>query len=424
VQKLNERQLLLPMRERGKVKQLCLSLGYPALDQIGSTGGETLAFQWRFYGSFNGLRTYQQQAVDAYLSSGMSGGGVIVLPCGAGKTVVALAIMQKLGKATLILTPNATSAKQWMREILDKTSLTPEEVGEYTADAKQIRPVTVTTYQMLTHRDGKKASFQHLDRFLERDFGFVVYDEVHLLPAPVFRLTADLQAKRRLGLTATLVREDGKESDVYALIGPKVYECAWKELEEEGWISKAVCREIRVLFSMREQQLYDQADARQKYRLAAENTRKIALIGEIVKRHPREQILIIGQYLKQLEAVRDCYGFPLITGTMPQEKREEWYRRFREKEIAVLIVSKVANMAVDLPDASVAIQISGTFGSRQEETQRLGRILRVKEPGKKAHFYHLVTKNTVDQEYAWRRQCYLAEQGYRYEVVEREEEFQ
>jgi DNA excision repair protein ERCC-3 len=302
--------------------------------------------------------------VDAYLSSGMSGGGVIVLPCGAGKTVVALAIMQKLGKATLFLTPNATSAKQWMREILDKTSLTPEEVGEYTADAKQIRPVTVTTYQMLTHRDGKKASFQHLERFLERDFGFVVYDEVHLLPAPVFRLTADLQ------------------------------------------------------------QLYDQADARQKYRLAAENTRKIALIGEIVKRHPREQILIIGQYLKQLEAVRDCYGFPLITGTMPQEKREEWYRQFREKEIAVLIVSKVANMAVDLPDASVAIQISGTFGSRQEETQRLGRILRVKEPGKKAHFYHLVTKNTVDQEYAWRRQCYLAEQGYRYEVVEREEEFQ
>jgi DNA excision repair protein ERCC-3 len=422
----SDRILVFSIRALGTVKQACIAAGYPPLDQIGFAGGESLSFEFAEHERFSGLRPYQLEAVDAYFADGAAwfGGGVIVLPCGAGKSVVALAIMQRIGKATLILTPNSTSAKQWVREILDKTSLSPDDVGEYTATTKQIRPVTVTTYQMLTHRDGKEAPFQHLELLGARDFGFVIYDEVHLLPAPVFRITADLQAKRRLGLTATFVREDGKEEDVFSLVGPKLYEGSWKELEESGWISEAVLREIRVPFSPELETAYMKADPRQKVRLAAENPRKIPLIEEIMNRHEDEQILIIGQYLRQLEMVSDRYGFPLITGSMPTEKREEWYRQFRERKIRVLIVSKVANMAVDLPDASVAIQISGTFGSRQEEAQRLGRILRVKETGRKAYFYHLVTKDSVDQEYAWHRQSFLAEQGYRYEVMELEREVQ
>ncbi len=414
--------LLFPLHVRGKVKQACTEAGYPVIDRIGFQEGEPLSIQLSKHtktGPFS-LRDYQKQAVEAFYQGGSiaGGNGVIVLPCGAGKTVVGIAAMEKVGKATLILTPNATSARQWIREILDKTDLPEEAVGEYTSSCKEVRPVTVTTYQMMTHRAARNGPFRHMKLFSERDWGLIIYDEVHLLPAPVFRATAALQAKRRLGLTATLIREDGKEGEVFSLIGPKLFEVPWGELEGRGWIAEAVCTEIRVPFSDEERKRYISSSPRQKYRLAAENPNKMNVIDQLLTRHRGEQILIIGQYLGQLEKLAERYQAPLITGQMKQEKREYWFGRFRKKEISLLIVSKVANFAVDLPDAAVAIQISGTFGSRQEEAQRLGRILRPKPGDNRAYFYHVVTKDTLDQEYAMNRQLFLAEQGYSYQIQE------
>lgn len=410
---------LFSHQQRGWVKQACFNAGYPVRDLLGYEAGEDCPVQLKK--GFR-VRDYQLEAVEAFYQQGSvyGGNGVVVLPCGAGKTVVGIAAMAKMGKATLILTPNATSAKQWIREILDKTDLSPQLVGEYTAAAKQVRPVTVTTYQMLTYRSDKEGDFAHLHLFSERDWGLIIYDEVHLLPAPVFRMTADLQAKRRLGLSATLIREDGREGEVFSLIGPKLYELSWKELESQGWIQKAACLEIRVPFSAKDRASYQQANQRQKYRLAAVNPAKIEVLNHLLKQHHREQILIIGQYLEQLKQIAVYTGAPLITGEMKQSQREEWFARFRAKEISLLVVSKVANFAVDLPDASVAIQVSGTYGSRQEEAQRLGRILRPKQTGNLAYFYHVVTADSLDQEMAWNRQLFLAEQGYRYEIKELE----
>lgn len=416
--KQKEGQTLLPHSDRGLFKQACYAKGFPVLDQAGSEEGERLELKWS--PDFGGLRDYQAQAVEAFCGKKgiASQSGVIVLPCGAGKTVVGLGVMEKIGRATLILTVSASSAQQWIREMKSKLVLPDQAIGQYTAQTKEIRPITVTTYQMLTHRSPQEDHYPHMRIFSERDWGLIIYDEVHLLPAPIFRATANLQAKRRLGLTATLIREDGREGDVFTLIGPKIYESSWKELESVGWISEARLIEIRVPFREEDWERYLHAPKRQQYRLAAENPCKLEVIGKLLEKHDQEPVLIIGQYLSQLQTIAKKYGLPLITGKMAQEKREEIYQRFRQGEIRVLVVSKVANMAVDLPDACVAIQVSGTYGSRQEEAQRLGRVLRLKAPGQKAHFYQLVTKDSVDQSFAMKRQCFLAEQGYSYEVVE------
>ncbi len=417
---LGGNNLVFPMKYRGQIKEQCAKWGYPPIDEIGYTGGKHLHFHLRRNFSFPGLRTYQQKAVQAYCHPAHNwlSSGVILLPCGSGKTVVGIAIMEKIQKETLILTPNTTSCKQWVRELRDKTDLPRELIGEYTAEQKQISPVTVTTYQMLTKRDSKTGIFPHMRVFGERDWGLIIYDEVHLLPAPIFRMTADLQAKRRLGLTAALVREDGREKDVFALIGPVIFSSLWKEMEASGWISEAVCQEVRIPFSSGQEEIYQAAERRHQYRLAAENPLKVEVLEDILERHQGEQILVIGQYINQLKEIASRLGCPLITGATPQDKREKWYQQFREKKISVLLVSRVANMAVDLPDASVAVQVSGAFGSRQEEAQRLGRVLRPKQTGQKAYFYQLVTRESIDQEYAWRRQAFLREQGYQYRVLE------
>ena len=415
----NKNTLVIPMEYRGLLKKKCVDWGYPPLDAIGSSEGAQLSLRLKTHPSFPGLRQYQQQAVDAFCHPEQSWrtSGVILLPCGSGKTVVGLGIMEKIQKETLILTPNVTSCRQWIRELKEKTDLPEEWIGEYTSLTKNIAPVTVTTYQMLTKRDGKTGAFLHMHLFSKRDWGLIIYDEVHLLPAPVFRVTAGLQAKRRLGLTAALIREDGREKDVFSLIGPVIYASRWKEMEEGGWISEAVCHEVRVPLSDSLKEVYQTAEKRHRYRLAAENPLKQEVLQEILKKHQGEQILVIGQYVDQLKALAERFDAPLITGSTPQPEREEWYRKFRKKEISVLFVSKVANMAIDLPDAKVAVQVSGTFGSRQEDRQRLGRILRPKANGQKAYFYQLVTQDTVDQEYAWQRQTFLREKGYHYFVV-------
>jgi DNA excision repair protein ERCC-3 len=331
-----------------------------------------------------------------------------------------LAVMERVGQATLILTTNTTAVRQWIGEIRDKTDLPTEWVGEYTGERKEVRPVTVATYQILTHRREKDGPFEHMQLFQERNWGLIIYDEVHLLPAPIFRATAELQAKRRLGLTATLVREDGREEDVFSLIGPKKYDVPWKELEAQGWIADARCVEIRVPMPVSLRRLYIRASKRQKYRIVAENPEKLPVLEEILTRHREDRVLIIGQYLSQLREIADRLSAPLITGQMKQAGRDVLFDRFRRGELPVLVVSKVANFAVDLPDASVAVQVSGTFGSRQEEAQRLGRILRPKPGENRAYFYNLVTRDSLDQEYALHRQLFLVEQGDRYEVREAE----
>ncbi len=405
----------VPSELRGWVKQELIRLGYPVEDRAGYTRGEPLSLQLK---ETTHLRDYQRRAVENFHRRGdvTGGNGVLVLPCGAGKTVIGLSVMEKVGKATLILTPNTTSVQQWIRELLDKTDLTAEQVGVYTGDKKEVRPVTVATYQILTHRSGKRDPFTHMKLFEERDWGLVIYDEVHLLPAPVFRATADIQARRRLGLTATLVREDGREEDVFSLIGPKKFEVPWKELESRGWIAQAACTEIRTPLKPGLRQQYQWAPKKKKYRIAAENPQKINVLKKILHRHRDHKILVIGQYLDQLRQVATQLSLPLITGQTPQSEREIWFDRFRSGDEPVLVVSKVANFAVDLPDAGVAVQLSGAFGSRQEEAQRLGRILRPKKGENEAHFYHVVSRDTLDQEYALQRQLFLVEQGYRYDV--------
>ena len=364
------------------------------------------------------LRDYQHRAVDAFYAGGgvRGGSGVVVQPCGAGKTIVGLGAMFKTKCHTLILSTNTIAVRQWIDELLDKTTVSRDDVGEYTGDRKEIRPITVTTYQILTYRKSKSEDFVHLGIFSEMDWGLIIYDEVHLLPAPVFRMTAEIQARRRLGLTATLVREDGREDDVFSLIGPKKYDAPWRELEKQGWIATAECTEIRVNLPEHLRMEYAVADARHKFRIASENPRKFQIVGQLIEGHKDDQVLVIGQYIDQLKQIAARLNAPLIMGQTTNLERAQLYDQFRRGEIKLLVVSKVANFAIDLPDANVAIQISGTFGSRQEEAQRLGRILRPKRDGSIAHFYTIVTRDSRDQEFAVNRQLFLTEQGYRYTI--------
>ncbi|MBI5488128.1 MAG: DEAD/DEAH box helicase [Deltaproteobacteria bacterium] len=405
---------------RGALKQAMVRVGYPVEDLCGYIDGGSLELELRPVGRTGltfGLRPYQVAAVDAFHAGGgpRGGAGVVVLPCGAGKTVVGIGAMARLRSRTLVLTTSTVAVHQWRDELLDKTLLQPEAIGEYTGACKELRPVTVATYQMLTHRASKDGEFPHLALVRDKGWGLIIYDEVHMLPAPVFRATAGIQARRRLGLTATLVREDGREDDVFALIGPKRFDLGWKVLEGQGFIAEALCSEIRVDLPEERRIAYALAARRDKFRLASENPAKVRLVEELLAAHADEPALVIGQYLDQLAAIARDLGLPLMTGQTPTAERERLYDAFRGGEVPVLVVSKVANFAIDLPDASLAIQVSGTFGSRQEEAQRLGRILRPK--ARASRFYTLVSRDTVEQEFARRRQLYLVEQGYRYAIV-------
>jgi DNA excision repair protein ERCC-3 len=421
----DQRGIFLRDGMRGEVKLRLIRLGHPVKDMAGFKPGEPLAFQLleRLAGSGKrfALRDYQQAAVDVFHAGGGpdGGAGVLVLPCGAGKTVIAIACMARLQTHTLVLTTNVTAVKQWKQELLDKTTLREDEIGVYTGDRKEIRPVTIATYQILTYRKTKGAPFEHFKLFEAANWGLVIHDEVHMLPAPVFRAVAELQAKRRLGLTATLVREDGKEEDVFSLIGPKRVDVPWKTLEQSGFIATAHCLEIRVPLPSDERMAYAVAEQRQRFRLASENSLKLAVMDELLAGHPNESVLVIGQYLDQLRIIGERLGAPVLTGQTPERERDALYRQFRAGELRVLIVSKVANFAIDLPDASMAIQVSGTFGSRQEEAQRLGRILRPKDERNISYFYSLISKDTTEQEFARNRQLFLTEQGYRYLIESR-----
>ena len=411
---------------RGLLKQALIKFGYPLEDIAGYREGKAFDITLRSETAREkmpfALRDYQEEAVAQYHAGGSArgGSGVIVLPCGAGKTIVGLASMAQVGARTLILTTNTTSARQWVAEILDKTNVAAEDVGEYTGNQKRICPVTVATYQILTWRESRDDDFRHLHLFNDSDWGLIIYDEVHLLPAPVFQITAGLQARRRLGLTATLVREDGREEDVFALIGPKKADVPWKVLENKGWIAQAECHEMRVSLAEDLRMPYAIAPKRNKFRIASENPAKHAIVTRLVSHHSQEQILIIGMYVDQLKALSEELEVPLITGSLSQKRRDVLFNSFRGGELRVLVVSKVANFAVDLPDAAVAIQVSGTFGSRQEEAQRLGRILRPKGGANRAWFYSLVTADTVEQDFALKRQMFLCEPGYDYQIIDTE----
>lgn len=408
---------------RGVVKQALIVIGYPAEDLAGYVEGAALPCALRSQNS-KGLpfqvRDYQRDAVEVFHAGGdaRGGSGVIVLPCGAGKTIVGIAAITLLQKSTLILTTGITSVKQWHRELLDKTDLDPSAIGEFTGETKQIAPVTLATYQIVTYRPSKSDDFPHFDIFNKRDWGLIIYDEVHLLPAPVFRVTADIQARRRLGLTATLVREDGREGDVFTLIGPKKYDVPWRVLESKGWIAEAACTEIRCALPEPLRMEHAVAPWRQKFRIASENPVKEDLCEQIIGQYSEFPIIIIGQYLDQLRSLARRFNAPLITGQTSQADREVLYDRFRRGDVKLLILSKVGNFALDLPDAHVLIQVSGTFGSRQEEAQRLGRILRPKSDGKNAHFFTLTTLDTKELDFALHRQLFLTEQGYRYEILD------
>jgi DNA excision repair protein ERCC-3 len=413
---------------RGLLKQALIGVGYPAEDLAGYTPGATLELALRRQ-TQSGVpfivRDYQRGAVDAFYAGGdvRGGSGVIVLPCGAGKTIVGLAALVALKTETLVLTTSTTAVEQWRREILDKTDLRPSKVSTYTGDSKSIGPVTLATYQIVTYRPRKDGDFPHFGLFNQRDWGLIIYDEVHLLPAPVFRITADIQARRRLGLTATLVREDNREEDVFSLIGPKKYDVPWRVLETKGWIAEAQCHEIRLGLPATSRMEYAVAEWRDKFRLASENPGKDDLMDLLFAHHdgPDDRVLVIGQYLKQLRRIADRFDLPLITGSTPNSQREELYEQFRTGAIRRLVLSKVGNFAIDLPDANVMIQVSGTFGSRQEEAQRLGRILRPKDGEKPACFYSLITRDTREMDFAHHRQLFLTEQGYSYEILDESE---
>ncbi|MCS7055439.1 MAG: DEAD/DEAH box helicase [Thermoflexales bacterium] len=446
--------------QRGHVKRVLLQIGYPAEDLAGYVDGAPLHFDLRqvtLGGQPFTLRHYQADAAEVYWAQGSAAGGsgVVVLPCGAGKTIVGIAAMHKAQCATLILTPNTVAVRQWIREILDKTTLTEDQVGEYSGLKKDVRPVTICTYQVLTYhpRKGsavrdqgsepeeghtapasnsrksasrkralpKLSEYPHMALFNSMDWGLIIYDEVHLLPAPVFRMTAEIQARRRLGLTATLVREDGLEGDVFSLVGPKKYDVPWKDLERQGWIATAECHEIRVSMADEDRMEYAISDHDQKYHFAATNPRKLQIVSMLMAKHKDDDVLIIGQYLPQLEQIARRLDAPLITGETPVRQREKLFQQFREGQIRCLVLSKVGNFSIDLPDANVLIQVSGMFGSRQEEAQRLGRVLRPKQNGLLAHFYTIVTRDTLDQEYAAKRQLFLTEQGYHYDILYEEE---
>lgn len=398
---------------RGALKQQLLKLGWPASDNAGYTPGAPYPIEldeqnWS-------LRDYQREAADKFE---LGGSGVVVLPCGAGKTMVGAAIMADVKANTLILVTNTVAARQWRDELLAKTSLTEDDIAEYSGSSKNLAPVTIATYQILTTK--RKNEFTHLALLNARDWGLIIYDEVHLLPAPIFKMTADLQARRRLGLTATLVREDGRESDVFSLIGPKRFDAPWKDIEAQGYIAPANCFEVRVALPDEARMEYAISDQESRFRIAATATAKLAIMRKILDKHKSEPTLIIGQYLSQIAEVAEALNVPKLTGETPVDVREELFRGFRNGEISTLVVSKVANFSVDLPEASVAIQISGAFGSRQEEAQRLGRLLRPKEDGRSAAFYTIVAADTVEQDFAQNRQRFLAEQGYSYEIVDAE----
>jgi DNA excision repair protein ERCC-3 len=423
---LDDCNITVPLANRGELKRTMMGFGHPVEDLAGHTEGELLEVSLReqtLAGEPFALRPYQTECVDVFHQGGADSGGhgVIVLPCGAGKTVVGLGALAQVGRSCLVLATNVTAARQWIREILDKTTLTEEEVGEYTGECKEIKPVTVATYQILTWRKKKGGEFPHFSIFNERDWGLIIHDEVHLMPAPVFRITANLQARRRLGLTATLVREDGLEKDVFTLIGPKRYDVPWKELEKQGFIAEACCVEMRVRLSAEERVTHATAEPRHKHRIAAESPRKVDVAERLASRHADDSVLVIGQYLNQLAELAERLKAPLITGATPNIERDELYSAFRSGELKLLVVSKVANFAVDLPDANIAIQVSGSFGSRQEEAQRLGRILRPKE--RSAVLYSLVSRDTVEQDFAMNRRRFLTEQGYAYEIVDEEDFF-
>ena len=420
-ERLSSQAFAVPGRYRGILKQTLITVGWPVEDLAGYTEGAALPIQLRD-DQFS-VRDYQHEAVGAFYLNGtvQGGSGVIVLPCGAGKTIVGLAAMAEIGQSTLILATGRTSVEQWRREILEKTSLTDIDVVEYTSRVKEIGPVTLTTYQMLTYRPNKTADFPHLELFNQHEWGLIIYDEVHLLPAPVFRVTAEVQARRRLGLTATLIREDGREEDVFSLIGPKKYDLPWRDLEDQGWIAEARCMEIRCAMPRDVRMDYATATPRGKFRVAAENPAKRALVQKLLARHPQVPILIIGQYLNQIKDIAEDCDAPLITGKTVQRERERLYDLFRKGELAVLVLSKVGNFSLDLPDAEVLIQVSGTFGSRQEEAQRLGRVLRPKEDGQAAYFYTLVSRETEEQSFAHHRQLFLTEQGYTYHIADESE---
>src|SRR5690606_19409637 len=400
--------------QRGTLKQALIKLGWPAEDLAGYVDGEHHPIRLEENGW--SLRPYQVHAADAFWHGGS---GVVVLPCGAGKTLVGAAAMARAQATTLILVTNTVSARQWKDELVRRTSLTEDEIGEYSGTRKEIRPITIATYQVMTTR--RKGAYTHLELFDARDWGLIVYDEVHLLPAPIFRMTANLQARRRLGLTATLVREDGREGDVFSLIGPKRYDAPWKDIEAQGWIAPAECIEVRLTLPEHERMAYATAEPDERYRLAATAEGKERVVEDLVRRHRGEQVLVIGQYLDQLEDLAHRLDAPPLTGATPVNQRRQLFDRFRAGEVPVLVVSKVANFSIDLPEAAVAIQVSGSFGSRQEEAQRLGRLLRPKADGRTAHFYTIVARDTVDQEFAAHRQRFLAEQGYSYRIVDAEE---
>ena len=422
-QRLGPHRLTAANKDRGRLKRGLISIGWPVRVLAGYVDGDELEVELREEsqsGQPFDLREYQLDAVRRFHRAGSEegGSGVIVLPCGAGKTVVGLACLQALGMSTLILTTSTTSVRQWIGELLDKTTLSEEEVGEYTGAAKVVRPVTVATYHILSARDQGSSELEHMKLIDEQRFGLIIYDEVHTLPAPVFQVTAELQARRRLGLTATLVREDGREDEVFALIGPKCMDVPWRELESQGWIAKASCIELRVPMPDGDRLEYARAPERAKHRLAAENANKKAVVSRILRRHEGDPTLIIGTYVEQLRVLAEELGVPLLSGKTSQKKRDSLFAAFRSGEVKTLAVTKVANFAVDLPDASVAIQVSGTFGSRQEEAQRLGRLLRPKEGENQAHFYTLVSRDTKEHDFALNRQRFLCEQGYAYRIVD------
>jgi len=403
--------------ERGHLKQVLLKLGWPAEDLAGYVDGEAHAIDLATDGTDGSpswqLRPYQAEAVDGFW---YGGSGVVVLPCGAGKTLVGAGAMARAQATTLILVTNTVSARQWKDELLKRTSLTEEEIGEYSGQRKEIRPVTIATYQVMTTR--RKGVYPHLELFDARDWGLVIYDEVHLLPAPIFRMTADLQARRRLGLTATLVREDGREGDVFSLIGPKRFDAPWKDIENQGYIAPADCVEVRVTLPEDERLVYAIAEPDERYRLCATSEQKTKVVEQLVARHAGEPMLVIGQFIDQLDDIAARIDAPLIKGETTVKERQRLFEAFRSGEITTLVVSKVANFSIDLPEAAVAIQVSGAFGSRQEEAQRLGRVLRPKADGRTARFYAVVARDTQDQQFAQHRQRFLAEQGYAYRIVD------
>jgi DNA excision repair protein ERCC-3 len=409
--RIDDDTVIVHPSERGRLKQVLLKVGWPAEDLAGYVDGEHHAIALHEEGWK--LRDYQRTAAQTFWAGGS---GVVVLPCGAGKTLVGAAAMAEAQATTLILVTNTVAGRQWKRELIARTSLTEEEIGEYSGERKEVRPVTIATYQVITRKS--KGEYRHLELFDSRDWGLIIYDEVHLLPAPVFRMTADLQSRRRLGLTATLVREDGREGDVFSLIGPKRYDVPWRDIEAQGWIAPAECTEVRVTLTDAERLQYATAEPEERYKICSTARTKAPVVRGILDKHPGEPALVIGAYLDQLDELGKELNAPIIQGSTKTREREELFDAFRRGELPTLVVSKVANFSIDLPEASVAVQVSGTFGSRQEEAQRLGRLLRPKTDGRQAHFYSVVSRDTLDTEYAAHRQRFLAEQGYAYTIVD------